>query len=178
MGVMALALLWGFAEATLFVVVPEVLISWVAIDRLRRALYACILALVGAMAGGGLMYGWGANDLDRSLSIVERVPAISVEMLQEIDQSLLEHGSVVMIPGAFIGRPYKAYAVQAPRADIDLLPFLAATIPARLVRFVLAALLTYGIARRFGHWSLAKKRIVLSAFWITFYAVFWSLMPN
>ncbi len=178
MGVMALALLWGFAEATLFFVVPEVLISWISVDRLRQAIYASLLALVGAMAGGALMYWWGAVDLDRSLSTVERVPAISVEMLQEIDQSLLEHGSVAMIPGAFIGRPYKAYAVQAPRANIGLLPFLGATIPARLVRFVLAALLTHGIARRLVHWSLAKKRTALTAFWITFYAVFWSLMSN
>lgn len=43
------ALLWGFAEATLFFLVPDVLLIWIAVQRTRReALVACAFALGGA----------------------------------------------------------------------------------------------------------------------------------
>jgi membrane protein YqaA with SNARE-associated domain len=173
-----LALAWGFAEATLFFVVPEVLITCLALDRLRRALTASLLALLGAMAGGALMYWWGTIDHDQALAVVERVPAVSVEMLAEIEASLRERSVLVMIPGAFIGRPYKAYAVQSPSAGITWLPFLLATVPARLIRFLLAAAVTSGLARLAHRWPQRRKRALLIAFWVTLYALFWALMPN
>ena len=178
MGVIGLACWWGFAEATLFFVVPEVLITWVAVDRLRHALSACFLALLGAVFGGALMYWWGSVDPSRSLATVEFVPAISVEMLEEIELSLLDHGAGVMIPGAFLGRPYKAYAVQAPGANVSWLWFLGATVPARLVRFVLAALTVHGISTKLPDWTVARKRTLLALFWTAFYTLFWALMPN
>ena len=41
------ATLWGFAEATLFFVIPDVLLSYVALSRLRPALKACGFATLG-----------------------------------------------------------------------------------------------------------------------------------
>jgi membrane protein YqaA with SNARE-associated domain len=173
-----LAFSWGFAEATLFFVVPEVLITWLALDRLRRAITASLLTLFGAMAGGALMYWWGAVRHDQALAVVERVPAVSVEMLADIEVTLGEHGVLAMIPGAFIGRPYKAYAVQSSTAGIAWLPFLLATVPARLIRFLLAAAVTSGLARLAHRWPQRRRRAVLIAFWVTLYALFWTLMPN
>ncbi len=50
-----LGLFWGFAEATLFFIVPDVLLTLVALFSFRRSaqLMACIL--VGAVAGGSVM---------------------------------------------------------------------------------------------------------------------------
>jgi membrane protein YqaA with SNARE-associated domain len=173
-----LALAWGFAEATLFFVVPEVLITWLALDRPRRAVTASLLALLGAMAGGALMYWWGTVDHGQAVAVVERVPAVSVEMLAEIEASLGERGVLIMIPGAFLGRPYKAYAVQSASAGVTWLPFLLATIPARLLRFLLAAALTSGLARLAHRWPQRRKRALLIAFWVLLYVLFWTLMPN
>ena len=47
-----LAALWGFAESTLFFIVPDVLLTWLALSLPRRALRACYWALGGALAGG------------------------------------------------------------------------------------------------------------------------------
>jgi len=177
-GVKGLALAWGFAEATLFFVVPEVLITWVALERLRLAVAASLWALLGALAGGALMFWWGAARHDQALAAVERVPAVSVEMLAEIEYSLGEHGPRAMIPGAFIGRPYKAYAVQSPAVGISPLAFLAASVPARLVRFLLAAVVTGGCAHLLRRRPARRKRAVFVAFWVTLYALFWTLVPG
>jgi hypothetical protein len=50
-----LALIWGFAEATVFFVVPDVLLTAIPVRDLRAASLACFLALLGALAGGTLM---------------------------------------------------------------------------------------------------------------------------
>ena len=41
---------WGFAEATLFFIVPDVLLSYVALKNLRAALLTCFIATGGALA--------------------------------------------------------------------------------------------------------------------------------
>src|SRR3546814_12347528 len=52
----AVSLLWGFAEATVFFVVPDVWISRRALSSWRAALRGCGFALAGALVGGVLLY--------------------------------------------------------------------------------------------------------------------------
>jgi len=54
MGVVGAALVWGFAEATLFFFVPDILITRIALADLRRALWACFWSLLGAVSGGAV----------------------------------------------------------------------------------------------------------------------------
>ena len=51
LGVNLGAAVWGFAEATLFFIVPDVLLSWIALHAPRKALVACLWAVVGAPSG-------------------------------------------------------------------------------------------------------------------------------
>jgi len=53
---LAAAAAWGLAEATLFFIVPDVLLSWLAAFRPRVAWPAVLTCLVGALAGGVIMY--------------------------------------------------------------------------------------------------------------------------
>ena len=48
----AIASLWGFAEATVFFIVPDVLLSWLALRSPKSGLIACLFALLGALIGG------------------------------------------------------------------------------------------------------------------------------
>ena len=41
----------GLAEATLFFIVPDVLLSYIGRDNLRKGLVACLYSLMGAMIG-------------------------------------------------------------------------------------------------------------------------------
>lgn len=43
-----IATLWGFVEATFFFVMPDVYLSWLALDRPRLALLACFCVLTGS----------------------------------------------------------------------------------------------------------------------------------
>ena len=154
------ALVWGFAEATLFFVVPDVLLTDRGVTGIRAGLIAGLLAAAGAMVGGTLMYTWGHLDPESALVAVEKVPAVSVEMVEEVGYDLDSRGLVVLPVGAVTGRPYKLYAAQSGRLGIGLLPFLLATVPSRLFRFVAVVLLAAGFSRLMSRrWSEGRRRM-------------------
>lgn len=161
---------WGFAEATFFFIVPDVLLSWFALRCLRTASWACLWAVVGALAGGLLMYSWSAHDAAAATQFLKRVPAIDQEMIQQVDAQIEDGGSKALFFGPLGGRPYKIYAVQAGVQDQSLASFLLVSVPARGIRFLLLVGLTgLGI-----HWILASRslrtaKILHIVFWTSFY---------
>lgn len=175
----AIAALWGFAEATLFFVVPDVWISHAALRSLRQGLWAGAFALAGALVGGIVVYGLGLRHEDALLALYERLPAISGGMIEQVGAQLRALGGAGMVLGGFSGSPYKLYAAQAASAGMDLAPFLAASALARGLRFGLVAL----VAAAIGRWLAARfgpraTRRALVAFWVLFYAGYWSWMPG
>ena len=173
-----LAFLWGLAEGTLFFVVPDVLLSLVAILRPRRCWRHIVAATGGALIAGAVLYGWAARDLRHARDTIAGVPFITNQMLAKADQSYRARGIGAVFLGPFSGTPYKLYAVAAP-AYVRELPFLTATVPARAERFTLVCLL-FGFAaswiRQKWQWS-AKRLVVLHGFvWILFYAFYWNLL--
>ena len=174
-----LAPLWGFAEATLFFIVPDVLLSFLALDSRRRALIGCIWVVTGAVVGGAAMYAWGARDRDQATAALERVPAVDRAMIDRVEREMEETGFVAVFVGAFTGTPYKLFATSAGSLRMGLIPFLAVSIPARLVRFVLVSWLVGGISRFVGErWDPGRKRAALAIFWIVFYTAFFILMSS
>jgi membrane protein YqaA with SNARE-associated domain len=174
----AAAVIWGFAEATLFFVVPDMLLSYVALKKLRAALFCCLPVTAGALVGGSAMYWLGTQNADETLRAVDIVPAISPQMIDRVGHRMERDGIAPMVVGAFIGTPYKIYAVKAGALGIPLPLFLLVSIPARLLRFVAVSLLVHGIARSLRGWSDRGKIRLLTAFWIVFYAGFLTLMPG
>lgn len=174
-----LALFWGFAEATVFFIVPDVLLTAIAVRDLRAALVACLLAVLGALAGGTLMYLWAARDHAAASAVVEQVPAISRDLMARVTAQLREQGAGAAIVGAFSGVPYKIYAVEAHTAGIKLTTFAALSIPARMSRFLLVALLaglvSHLLARKV---SLRWRYALLASLWLVFYVAYWSGMPG
>ena len=56
----------GIAEATVFFIVPDVWISFVALRRGWQAgALAAFFACIGALIGGAIMYLWGSNDTEQ-----------------------------------------------------------------------------------------------------------------
>jgi membrane protein YqaA with SNARE-associated domain len=77
MGLGALALLfaWGFAEATVFFVVCDVAVSWIAVRRgLRSGVVAALVAAAGAVLGIVLLHGWALRDPAAALALVDGCP--------------------------------------------------------------------------------------------------------
>jgi len=176
MGVIIASLLWGFGEATLFFIIPDVLLSAIALQRAKRAFYACLYALIGALIGGTIMYMWGANAPIESVDIVEKVPAIDHTMLQEVKTSLSDDGLLAMILGPTKGIPYKIYAITAYQAGISYIAFLLASIPARFIRFFLVTSLTWLISRYLlKHQSMKIKYSIWAVAWLIIYVIyFWN----
>jgi membrane protein YqaA with SNARE-associated domain len=170
---------WGFAEATLFFVVPDVLVSWVALDRPRRALVACLVATAGALAGGTASFAWGRADHASARAAMEALPGISPALADRVEADLAERGLVALVVGPARGVPYKLYAAAWGANGGDLLPFLAVSVPARLARFAAIALLAAGLrAIVFARRSLATCRAIHVVAWVAFYAWYFLAMAG
>lgn len=131
-----LAFLWGLAEGTLFFIVPDVLISLVALVRPRNAWRHILVAIAGSMLAGIMLFGWSSQSPKSAAHAVAGVPLVNAEMFTQVDQSLRTHGKSAVMLGPLRGIPYKVYAVEAPRF-LSEAAFLSITIPARGLRFVL-----------------------------------------
>lgn len=165
---------WGFAEATVFFIVPDVWIGWVARHRLRDGIRASFSALLGAAAGGLVVRTISARlPARRTASVMKSIPAISERMIAEVDSEMAERGSRSMMSGPIRGVPYKLYARASGVQGTNILTFIMWTIPARLIRFLLAAI-GFNVAAKVGAKQLrlsdsAGQRVYAGA-WIAFYA--------
>lgn len=171
----AAALAWGVAEATLFFIVPDVLLTRVALRDRRRALVGCGLAVLGAMFGGIVMYAWSLHDPAQVGAALLRVPAVGPDLMTQADEAMRQLGGFGIVAGAFQGVPYKLFAAQAAAAGLSLPLLLAVTIPARGLRFVLTVLVAHAAAQWLRAW--AGWRAVSLAWWLVWiivYVVYWS----
>ncbi len=175
-----LARLWGFAEATLFFIVPDVLLTWIAVRHgTAHAVKASFAAAVGAMLGGVAMYMWGVHDPALARAVVAAVPAIPASMISGVSSEVQNGAAMAIIAGGFTGVPYKIYAVESGAAGIGMVWFMLATLVARLARFLgsifLAAGLTRLMAQRFAPETINRTLIIG---WIGFYAGYFALMAG
>ena len=169
----ALAFLWGFAEGTLFFILPDVPLSFVALFRPRRALIHIAAIIVGAVLAGAVMFTWSSHSA-AAAQAVARVPAVSPAMFTRAEGDWNRYGIWGVSLGPLRGIPYKVYAVEAP-AHSGLLEFLLVTIPARLWRLAAVWVGFAGtgiLLRKAGRASAAP--VLHALFWIVTYAIYWS----
>src|SRR2546426_2639225 len=109
---LTLAFAWGFAEATFFFIVPDVLLTLIACRALRPALKASIVALAGALAGGALMYAFGTREPNSARIFLDYVPAISPALVTSVAAQINESGLLAVMFCPFKGIPLKIYPVE------------------------------------------------------------------
>lgn len=167
-----IAFIWGFAEATLFFIVPDVGISFIALNGYTAGLQASVSALTGALLGGGIMYVWGRADLEAVVRIFCRIPAIRRMDIEKVRSDLKKSGGVAMFWGPILGIPYKIYAAHA-HLFTSLFVFLLISVPARMVRFVLVAVVTPYLMDKVAPGTSLVSRIQIVLFlWSVLYAVY------
>lgn len=167
-GVVA-SFVWGVAEATLFFFVPDVMVGAVALFRPRKALWAALAAIGGALVGGTLMYLVGRTMGPDLLRLVEGVPGIPPEMVSRVHADLLQHGGLAMSFAPLQGIPYKLYVTQWSVFEWGLPAMLGWTIPARAIRIVPYALLVAGLGVFLRNQVRARPRL-----WLTLYLAIWT----
>ena len=175
----ALAAFWGFAEATLFFIVPDVLLSWLGLRSQRSAFVASGYALVGALLGGWLMYWWGVHDLAGVRAVVGLLPGVHVTLLDSARLQLHDIGVLALFKGGFGGVPYKTYAIHAAAEGVSLALFLTVSIFARWLRFAVVLLFTRWLLRRLlPHTDIARQQAWLLAGWLAFYTLYFTWLTR
>lgn len=175
------AFAWGFAEATLFFIVPDVLLSFVALKRGAKAgAIASVFAAFGAGAGGALMFAWSSAHAEAARAAVLAVPAINEPMAQAAAYSVAAHGWFwATLLGPLETTPYKLYAILAPHAGAPLILFAGASVIARLPRFLLVSAGVALIGRWLAPWVGAQRLPwTLAGCWALFYLIYFSLNPS
>lgn len=174
---LSLALIWGFAEATIFFIVPDVLLTLIACRALKPALKATVAALIGALTGGALMYTLGAREPGFARGVLDHIPAISPALIARVAGQIDEMGLTAVMLGPLKGIPYKIYAVEWGSRGGSILEFMLISIPARYVRFLLTALIARGIARLIQPLTHHRATIeipILAVVWIAFYVFYFA----
>lgn len=160
------------AEATLFFIVPDVYLGFVALFHWRSSLMATIIAMGGALIGGGLMYllgglfGTGMNEL------LLRIPLIDQAMLDLVAGRLQSQGLAALLSAPFQGVPYKIYAVHAGAQDLGIVPFLLVSIFARLERFLPITFLAILAGRIFLKNVQRRTHLIIGVYvlvWVSIY---------
>ena len=174
------AALWGFAEATFFFIVPDVLLTaGVLVLGFAAAFRLCVAAAAGAIAGGVAMLAWGAADPESARGFVRAVPLIGDDLMARVRAEIAGVWPVALSLGAISGAPYKIYAVESGAAGVHPALFAAVSLVARLARFALAIAIAAGL------FALARKVARpewrgpgLAAAWILLYAAYAAVRLN
>jgi membrane protein YqaA with SNARE-associated domain len=173
----AAAALWGVAEATVFFIVPDVILTYAVVRfGFKAGVRLAVVAAAAASLAGIAMWLWGRNDPATAQHVMLLVPAIGPDLIARTARDMAGFWPLNLVLGAVTGVPYKLYAVAAGTQGIALFWFVPASFVARLLRFLFSAGLTsvgVEIFDRFGrrNWAFA----VLTVGWALLYTVYFSL---
>lgn len=179
-GVTWFAWLWGFAEATLFFVVPDVLFTRTLLSSMRRGWLGFALAILGAVMAGAVMYSWSAAAPVQARTAVAAVPFLGEKIIVPTERLWNEEGTLGLFKNPLGGVPYKVPAILAP-AHVSLAEFLLISIPLRAERMILSMVVFVPIAMwvHAGRESTARRRTIArwihAGFWTLVYAVYWTI---
>jgi membrane protein YqaA with SNARE-associated domain len=178
-----IAALWGFAEATVFFIVPDVFTSRVALTHSpRQAFLSCGWAVLGALVGGHLLFLFARIDpasAAQLLTKLDLIPGISPELIASTGDDIRAQGAFSFFTSAFGGVPYKLCTLQASFHGIGYVTFLVMSVASRFLRFALvtsfALLCRHCLLKR--HSLRSRTRIHL-AVWAAFYASYFYVMSG
>jgi membrane protein YqaA with SNARE-associated domain len=172
-----LAFAWGVLEATVFFIVPDVLLTWIGMQRVKPALVAALAATAGAMIGGIVMFEAGRHAPDAAHALLRSVPGIDAGLVADVRTELDAHGNVALLRGLVRGRPYKIFAVESGASSAGLATFLVVSAFARTLRFVVSVFLARAITLGLGRWTRKRPRLEVTAwavFWVGFYSFYFA----
>ena len=172
--------LWSLAEASFLFILPEVLLTFFAVQGRRRAvLMAMLWGLVGAVAGALLMYSWGGGTSVKVMTaFLDVIPGITRDMVHEVLRLLQLAGMPAVFVGMMQGIPGKLFAALSPQTGIALGQFLLVFLFARAVLFTVAAAFAWGAAAIWRRLLPAISPLwAWGLFWLAFHALWFFGLP-
>ena len=171
------AFIWGLAEASVFFIVPDVLISF-AVLKLgwRKSLSLIFFATFGALLGVSIMYLWAKESPIAANYILNIMPGISEEMLDKFRIELTnEPLMIALLRAGLSGVPIKIAATFLPTIGIPLSYFIINAAVARLFRFFISYLITVVFFKASNSLRESTRYLILLVFWIVFYSVYFCI---
>ena len=171
------SLLWGFAEATFFFIVPDVLFTRTTLLSVKRGWQQLFAAVIGATIAGALMYLWASGFPSQARSAVAAVPFLGEKIITPAEQRWNDRGTPSLFSNPLSGVPYKVHAVLAP-SHISLPMFLLLSVPLRAERMLLSMIVFVPLAIWVRKDESRRTKTVMRihlAFWLLVYAVYWSV---
>jgi membrane protein YqaA with SNARE-associated domain len=174
-----LALAWGLAESTVFFIVPDVLLTRIALRDLRHAWVAACWAVAGALLGGAALWFVATSGAAvELLRFFEKLPGINRFLSYAAASALHHDGISAFFTGAVTGVPYKLLATHAAVQGISLPGLLFVSALARSARFFVTTTVAW-LAGRALHWLPLKAVLRLHSFcWFAFYLIYFMLVAR
>jgi membrane protein YqaA with SNARE-associated domain len=160
---------WGFAEATVFFIVPDVAVGAVSLFAPQRSLRASISAVVGAAIGGSVLYVMTRRFGESTVRTLRKVPAIPPGWWERVASDLRRRGGRTLVVGSFSGVPYKIYAVEMALEGFTATSAVSWTVAGRASRLVPFAVMAGMVGRAL---RVPSSRHPVQ--WLSFYAVLWA----
>ena len=173
-----ISFLWGFFEATIFFLVPDVYLTGIVLKAdSKKTLAAFSYCLVGALLGGVLVYYFAFMYPLKTLDWLHHIPGISVRLIQDVRVNISADGLLSMFKGMFQGIPYKLFAAAWGEKGGGLSFFLLLSLVARGLRFVVSIVATVFLKalgkKLFKNWN-KWQWIIYGIFWFTFYILYFT----
>jgi len=168
-----IAFIWGFAESTIFFIIPDVILTYIAFFYwIKKWIKASFWAVFGALLGWSLIYflAWSF-----SYHFFEYIPLIN-EKMTLLTKDLIRENIINIIYGPLNWIPYKLYAYWSWIEHISYFKFLILSFLARIWRFLLVVF----IAGTIGYFAKNSKnkykrlwQIIFIIVWILIYIVYY-----
>jgi len=166
---------WGFAEAAIFFIVPDVWLGLVALYAPRRMLITLLAIMVGAAVGAVVLYlatlAFGAGLSD----VIVALPGISPADLDQARGELADQGAIAFLNGIFQALPVKVYIHAAALDGIEPWAVVLATVANRIERLLVFGLVMAVVGRlarpAIARWP-REAALLYGLAWIIFYTVF------
>lgn len=153
----------SFAESSFFPIPPDVmLVPMVLADRSKAWFYATICtvaSVIGGVAGyaiGYLLFEYIGQPILTFYGQAGR--------FDEVARWFNEWGAWILIAKGWTPFPYKVLTILAGATHMDLVPFLAASVVARAMRFYLVAALLYWFGNPIREFIEKRLSLVTTAF--------------
>jgi membrane protein YqaA with SNARE-associated domain len=173
---------WGFAEATVFFVVPDVVFTGATVVSVKRGWLSMAAAIFGAVVGGAVMYLWADARPLEARALVASVPFVGEKIVTPRETLWNEEGTAALFANPLSGVPYKVDAILAP-SHVSLPAFILLSVPLRFERMLLSIIvftpIGLWVARGGDERTIARRRLIglgiRTVFWVIVYVVYWSI---
>ncbi|CAN5243144.1 hypothetical protein BH23ACT9_BH23ACT9_10310 [soil metagenome] len=139
-GVLILAV-WAFAEATVWPLVPDLLLAGTVVAMPALALRLTVAATTASALGGGAALLLGRAGWEWPLL------AVTPRMPIEASAAIAADGAAGMLTQPLSGIPYKVFNAAAVHTDVDIAAWMGWTVLARGARMGAVALVAAGVGR-------------------------------